>query len=228
MEIARPSLVVFDVNETLSDMSSLASRFEDVGLPGHLTATWFAGLLRDGFALTATGANPSFAGLASDSLGALLQGVAPDVDAATTHVMSGFAQLPLHADVMSGIRALQDLDIRLVTLSNGATGVAQGLLERNGLQDAFERLLSVQDAPAWKPAASAYRYALETCQVPAAHALSWSSIPGTSMAHQAGLRTAWINQTGGGYPQTMSPADLEATSLTALARILTDARGHIE
>jgi len=46
-------------------------------------------------------------------------------------------------------------------------------------------------------------------------------------AHQAGLRTAWINRTGGRYPQTMHPADLEATSLTALARILTDARGHV-
>ncbi len=47
-------------------------------------------------------------------------------------------------------------------------------------------------------------------------------------AHQAGLRTAWANRTGGRYPQTMHPADLEVTSLTALARIQTDARGHVE
>ncbi len=33
--------------------------FEAVGLPGHLTATWFAGLLRDGFPPTVTGANPA-------------------------------------------------------------------------------------------------------------------------------------------------------------------------
>ena len=229
VESALPGLVVFDVNGTLSDMSSVAALFQDVGLPGHLAATWFAGLLRDGFALTVAGGNPSFAGLASDSLGALLLGVAPDVDDATTHVLSGFARLPLHPDVVDGIRALADLDLRLVTLSNGATAVAQGLLERDGLHDAFERLLSVQDAPAWKPAASAYRYALQTCQVPAAHAMLVAVHPwDIHGAHQAGLRTAWINRTGGRYPATMHPADLEATSLTALAQILTEARGHVE
>jgi len=113
-------------------MSSMASRFEDAGLPGHVAATWFAGPLRDGFALTVTGANPSSADLASDSLGALLQGVGFDVDAATTHVVSGFAQLPLHADVADGIRALQELDLRLVTPSNGATAVAKDCWSATG------------------------------------------------------------------------------------------------
>jgi 2-haloacid dehalogenase len=46
----RPLVIVFDVNETLSDMSSMGQRFEDVGAPAHLAKTWFAGLLRDGFA----------------------------------------------------------------------------------------------------------------------------------------------------------------------------------
>lgn len=226
---ALPGVVIFDVNETLSDMSSIASLFEDVGLPGHLAATWFAGLLRDGFALTVTEANPSFAALASDSLGALLHGVVPDVEDATTHVLAGFAQLPLHADVADGVRALHDLDLRLVTLSNGAITVAQGLLERGGLRDAFERLLSVQDAPAWKPAASAYHHAVQTCRVPAAQAMLVAVHPwDIHGAHQAGLRTAWINRTGGPYPATMHPADLEAASLTALAQVLSEARGHVE
>ena len=48
-----PSVVVFDVNETLSDMSPMARRFADVGAPEHLAKLWFATLLRDGFALTA-------------------------------------------------------------------------------------------------------------------------------------------------------------------------------
>ena len=48
-----PAVLLFDVNETLSNMSPMASRFVDVGAPAHLAATWFASLLRDGFALTA-------------------------------------------------------------------------------------------------------------------------------------------------------------------------------
>ncbi|QGW24117.1 MULTISPECIES: hypothetical protein [unclassified Dietzia] len=56
-----PSLIIFDVNETLSDMSPMARRFEDVGAPAHLASSWFAGLLRDGFALTVVSASDSFA-----------------------------------------------------------------------------------------------------------------------------------------------------------------------
>ena len=51
----RPSVIVFDVNETLSDMAPLAGRFAEVGAPELLARTWFAALLRDGFALAASG-----------------------------------------------------------------------------------------------------------------------------------------------------------------------------
>ena len=40
----RPALLVFDVNETLCDISPLAARSEDVRAPGHLAQTWFAEL----------------------------------------------------------------------------------------------------------------------------------------------------------------------------------------
>jgi 2-haloacid dehalogenase len=50
-------VLIFDVNETLSDMAPMAARFEDVGAPACLAKTWFAGLLRDGFALAAVNAS---------------------------------------------------------------------------------------------------------------------------------------------------------------------------
>ena len=33
----RPALLVFDVNETLSDMAPIAARFQEVGAPPHLS-----------------------------------------------------------------------------------------------------------------------------------------------------------------------------------------------
>ncbi|WP_433918697.1 hypothetical protein OIE50_18395 [Streptomyces canus] len=48
-------MLVFDVNVSLGDLTPLRARFEDIGAPGHLLPTWFAGILRDGFALTAAG-----------------------------------------------------------------------------------------------------------------------------------------------------------------------------
>ena len=60
----RPNVIVFDVNETLSDMAPLAGRFAEVGAPELLARVWFAALLRDGFALAAAGGKEPFARLA--------------------------------------------------------------------------------------------------------------------------------------------------------------------
>src|SRR3954471_12889937 len=67
-----PAVVLFDVNETLSDMAPMATRFEDVGASPALAATWFASLLRDGFALTAAGARAPFAMIGAELLRTLL------------------------------------------------------------------------------------------------------------------------------------------------------------
>lgn len=213
-----PKLLVFDVNETLSDMSPMAARFAAVGAPEHLATSWFASLLRDGFALTATGANPSFAALGSEALRNVLAGRVADLEGAVEHVMAGFAGLPVHPDVVEGITALAATGASLVTLSNGSTSVAQGLVDRNGLADAFDSLLSVEDAPRWKPAAEAYRYALEVCSTPADEAMLVAVHPwDVHGAHEAGLATAWVNRRGGGYPSYFTRPDLEVASLVELA-----------
>ncbi len=222
-DLRRPRLVVFDVNETLSDMSPLGRRFADTGAPAGLARTWFAGLLRDGFALTVTGGNPEFSALARTSLRSVLGGLVEHPDAGVDHIMAGFGDLPLHPDVEAGIRALQHAGVELVTLSNGATSVAQGLFERAGIADAFSRLLSVQDAPLWKPAGPAYEYALQACDVEAADALLVAVHPwDIHGAHAAGMATAWLNRDGGTYPDYFHRPDLEARALTELASQLSD------
>lgn len=58
--------------------------------------------------------------------------------------------------------------------------MAQGLLERAGLSDDLERLLSVEDAPAWKPDPDSYAYALSVCGVTAGEAMLVAGTPGAS------------------------------------------------
>lgn len=216
----RPALILFDVNETLSDMSSVGQRFEEVGAPAHLATSWFAGLLRDGFALTAVDASDSFARIAQESLRAALHGLPLDRGAedAVRHIMDGIAGLPVHPDVPDGIRALARLGIRLVTLSNGSASIAEALLDRAGVRDRFEALLSVEDAGVWKPAAGAYAYALERCGVDPMDAVLVAVHPwDIDGAARAGLGTAWINRAGGPYPGYFRAPDLSARSLTDLA-----------
>jgi 2-haloacid dehalogenase len=220
----RPRLLVFDVNETLSDLAPMGERFGEVGAQPHLAAQWFAGVLRDGFALTVTGANPSFAEVATAGLHTVLPaqlGHETDVEAAARHIMAGFLALPLHDDVPDGVRSLSATGVRLITLSNGSSDVAEGLFDRGGIRDAFERVLSVEDAPAWKPAASAYAYALEQCGVAAEDAMLVAVHPwDIHGAKAAGLRAAWIDRSGAPYPETMYAADVVAPTLTELARRL--------
>ena len=218
---ARPKALIFDVNETLSDMAPLAQRFAEVGAPEHLSATWFASLLRDGFALTAVGVNPRFADLGRTVLAGRLSGQVEDVDGAVEHVMTGVGVLSTHPDVVPGIERLAGLGIRLLTLSNGSASVAEGLLTRAGIRGAFESLLSVEDAPLWKPAPSAYAYAVETAALTPAECMLVAVHPwDVDGAHRAGLGTAWVNRGGGPYPDHFSPADVEVASMTELAERL--------
>ncbi|MFD2024619.1 haloacid dehalogenase type II [Promicromonospora aerolata] len=219
----RPRVLIFDVNETLSDMAPIAGRFEAVGAPAHLAKVWFAGLLRDGFALTVAQENPSFAQLGAEGLRSVLAGIPLNrpVEDAVHHIMAGFAGLAVHPDVPGGVRALADLGIRLVTLSNGSASIAQRLLSEAGLDDAFEAFLSVEQAGIWKPAPGAYTFALESCGVDPMEAMLVAAHPwDTDGACRAGLSAAWINRAGGPYPEYFRPPDLEAPSPLRLAEQL--------
>ena len=221
-----PSVIVFDVNETLSDMRPMTGRFADIGAPEHLATVWFATLLRDGFALTAAGGQRPFAELGAAALRTVLHGVDlnRDPDAAVDYVMGGYTQLSLHPDVPDGVRALRRSGYRLVTLSNGSTGVAERLFTAAGIQDEFEALLSVEDAGAWKPARAAYEYAADTCGTDLADMLLVAVHPwDVDGAARAGMASAWINRGATAYPDVFTPPSLTATGLTDLAAQLADA-----
>jgi len=219
----RPSVVVFDVNETLSDLSPMADRFADLGVPGSMAEQWFAALLRDGFALTAAGASEKFSVIAEGVLRTLLapEELDRDLDEAVQHVMSGFTALPVHPDVPDGVRALRALGLRLITLTNGSTAVSEKLFERAGLREAFEALLSVEDAGAWKPDPASYAYAARTCRVEAAEVLLVAVHPwDVDGASRAGLSTAWVSRAGRDYPGYFRPPTYTVRALPELAALL--------
>ena len=218
-----PSVIVFDVNETLSDMSPLAQRFVDVGAPDHLAKLWFATLLRDGFALTAAGDNGSFAGIGAEALRGLFTGVElnRDAEAAVQHVMAGLSTLGLHPDVVDGVKALAAAGYRLATLTNGSTQVAEKLFTDAGIRDSFDLLLSVEDAPGWKPGKASYEYAASACGTEPGEMLLVAVHPwDIHGAARAGLATAWINRADARYPDYFQAPDHTVSALPELAGLL--------
>lgn len=215
-----PSVIVFDVNETLSDMSPMKTRFVEVGAPASLAGAWFAALLRDGFALAAAGGAAKFSVIGSYLAREMLREIAltRSLDDAVTHIMAGFTELNLHPDIADGIRALKRAGVRLVTLSNGSAEVARTLLARADLANEFDALLTVEDAVAWKPVPSAYHYAADACGVPSADILLIAVHPwDIHGAAQAGLRTGWLNRADATYPDYFDTPDYTAKTLGELA-----------
>jgi 2-haloacid dehalogenase len=216
----RPSMIVFDVNETLSDMAPLARRFADVGAPELLAQVWFASVLRDGFALAAAGSKETFIRIADGALQAVLAGASLNRphDDAVGHILSGFADLSVHQDVPDGVRILRRHGLRLVTLTNGSADVADRLLAKAGIRGEFEQLLSVDDADSWKPARAAYAHAARACSASEAQMLLVAVHPwDIHGAHQAGLRTGWITRRHTPYPGYFAAPDLHAPDLVTLA-----------
>ena len=222
--MAAIKLIVFDVNETLSDLEPLAQRFADIGLPAQLSTTWFAQVLRDGFALAAAGSSAKFAAIGEGVLHSMFAKHAPDrnADAAVQHVLAGFSSLGVHPDVPTGVHALAAGGLRLVTLSNGSRSVAEALLTNAGLREQFERLLSVEDAGRWKPAPESYAYAARECGVAPAEMLLVAVHPwDIDGAARAGLQTAWIDRSGTApYPPYLTTPDITALGVDDLAHEL--------
>ncbi|RIJ51684.1 haloacid dehalogenase type II [Clavibacter lycopersici] len=215
-----PRTVILDVNETLSDTAALGDVLAGIGAGAATPTGWLAATLRDGFALSlTTGARP-FADVARQALRVLLA-AEPDlegsVDDGVERVMAAFAELPVHADVADGLRALATAGHRVVTLSNGSADYARSLLERAGVADAVDAFLSVDDVGVWKPHRDAYAHALsrtgadaKDCTLVAVH--PWD----LHGARAAGLGTVHLARASDAWPDVFEEPDLRIRALTEL------------
>ena len=147
--------------------------------------------------------------------------------AAVYHILLAMAGLEFHPDVPDGVPALKAAGYRLATLTNGSTDFAENLFATAGIRDSFDRLLSVDDAPAWKPARGAYDYAAAACGTDPEHMLLVAVHPwDIHGAARAGLNTAWINRSGTPYPAYFTEPDYTVTSLRDLTGALTGDGAH--
>src|ERR687892_1271641 len=215
-----PALAILDVNETLSDLAPLAERFEAVGAPAHLLPTWFAGTLRDGIAIAATGQYADFQDVARAALLTVLAGVPQlrrPAEEAADDVLAGFAALSVHPDVPDGIQRLYRAGMRIVTLTNGSASTAAGLLERAGLQELVEANIAVDEVGCWKPAPEPYHHACRGLGVAVGEAVLIAAHPwDVHGAKQAGLRGAWLNRRAAPYPGVFAAPDVTGATLPAL------------
>jgi 2-haloacid dehalogenase len=208
----RPLVIAFDVIETLFPLEPIRQRLIAEGQPGHLLEQWFARLLRDAFAVVASGGYRPFGEFAAAALRSSVS--TPLTDAQVQAILAGFTELAPHPDVVPAVGRLRDAGIRMVTLTNGSAANTSALLRRAGIDEDIEQVLSVDDIQRWKPAPEIYRHAATSTGVPpdrlalvAAHA--WD----THGAHEAGLVTGWISRLEDEYPRVFAPPDVTGPDL---------------
>ncbi|MFI0481194.1 haloacid dehalogenase type II [Actinomadura sp. 9N215] len=208
----RPRAVAFDVMETMMRLEPLRARFEDAGLPGAAVDTWYARTLRDGTALTATGDFEPFRRVAEGALRAVA-GPRAD-DAAVARVLDGLAGLPAHPDVEPALRRLAAADVPAVCLTNGAGATTMAFLDRAGLTDLVDRVISIEEVRRWKPSAAVYRHGAAVTGVPADRlALVAAHAWDCHGAARAGLVTGWVGRLEGRYGDVFAPPDVTGDDL---------------
>jgi 2-haloacid dehalogenase len=211
----RPTVVAFDVMETLFSMESMRPRLQAIGLPAHSVDAWYTRLIRDGMALDATGVYKPFGDVARAALEGLLaeHGLAIRAEQVDC-VMAGLAELPAFPDVKPAFRQLRDAKVRVVSLTNGNADLTRKLLDRNGLSGLVERVISIDEVRHWKPNRAVYLHALKVIDVvPDRVAMTAVHSWDLQGAAQAGLTTAWVSRREMRFHPLMTSPDVSGESL---------------
>ena len=217
-----PRVLLFDVNETLLDTGPLKQRIGDLLQDPSAGMLWFTTMLHYSLVMTVSG---QYAGLPEIGA-ATLQMLARNSDVTLSsneakHIVAGMRALSSHREVAGALERLKKKGVRMATLTNSSQDGAMAQLQHAGLEDFFERQLSVESLAKFKPHSSVYEWACaqmavrpEECMLVAAH--GWD----VAGAKWAGLLTAFIaREDQQKFPLAPAP-DVDVGDLSALAERL--------
>ncbi|UTW12020.1 haloacid dehalogenase type II [Marinobacterium rhizophilum] len=216
-----PSIIVFDVNETLLDITHLEPLFaRRFGNPGVMRE-WFAQLILYSQTLTLSGLYTPFGELGAGTLRMLAS--THDVPLTETDIdelKQRMNTLPPHPDVIPALRRLRDAGFRLVTLTNSASTSSPTPLEYAGINDFFEQRFSVEAVQKFKPAPETYHQVAQALSVKTSDlCLLACHLWDTLGAQAAGCRGALVTRPHNALlpASNMLPPDLVSPSLGDLA-----------
>jgi 2-haloacid dehalogenase len=153
-----PTVLAFDVNETLLDLAELDPVFDTVLGDAALRPQWFSTMLQLSFVGGLTGAYIDFTSAQRAALqmtAARAGRVVSDHD--VDDVVGMMSRLPAHDDVPAALQRLRSVGFRLTALTNSVLDVAQAQLAHAGLIGLFDAVHSADEVRALKPAPAPYQ-----------------------------------------------------------------------
>jgi 2-haloacid dehalogenase len=193
-------VLVFDVNETLIDIDSIAPLFGELFGDRRVLREWFGQLVMYSMTATLSEHYVDFFSLGQGVLRMLARIYRVNIsDDDVSRLKAAMLTMPAHPDTADGLTKLRDNGFRLVTLTNSPPNPSGPTpLENAGLDGFFERQLSVDPCRAFKPSPLVYRYvcrelavAPADCMMVAAHV--WDTLGAQNVGFGTALITRWGN-----------------------------------
>ncbi len=215
-------VIVFDVNETLLDLSKLKPHFAETFGDATVMSRWFAQLLQLSMIATITEHYHDFGTLAREALliSAKRQGVTLTNEAKETIVQT-LTQLEPHADVNDSLERLLVAGFRLATLTNSPYHILKKQLTHAGILEFFEQTISVDEVKLFKPHPKVYQMAAQKLgigpselRLVAAH--NWD----TTGAIRAGCNAAFVAHPGMVLGDLDEQTDIVAPTMTEVVTMI--------
>lgn len=216
------TIIVFDVNETLLDISHMDPIFEDLFGSGEVRKEWFSQVIQDALVSSLIDRYSDFGkiGVSAFELIAARKGVKVGEDD-FSRVVAAMRSLPAHAEVSAQLQRLKDHGFQLVTLTNSPPALVAAQLDNAGISKFFDQQLSVDSVKTFKPAPKVYEFAASELNQRAADlwlvaAHNWD----TSGALAAGWNAAFIARHGMNLSRLDQKPQIIGSSLVEVADAL--------
>jgi 2-haloacid dehalogenase len=193
-----PSVLVFDVAETLLDLQVLRPLFQRVFGDGAIVNEWFGETILYSESATLTNTFAPFGQLGAGVFRMLgrIQNVSIS-EADVVELSKGLASLPPHPDVPDSLQRLKAAGYRLVTLTDSRANPGRGPLQAAGLADLFEQQFTAEAVRRYKPARETYQMVAQATGTQLSELCMIASHPWDLIgARTAGCSAALIERAG--------------------------------
>lgn len=215
-------VLLFDVNETLLDMTPLKNAINTLLEEPMAFKIWFGMVLHHSLVDNCTNQYHDFSTIAVAMLKMTATSLNKTVtDDETKKTLSVIRHLKAYPDVLNGLQLLKENGFRLATLTNSPENALKEQLINSNLTDIFELALSIDTIKKYKPDPKTYKWAAtQLDQEPqniimiAAH--GWD----LAGAINAGLQTGFVAREGQSIYSLCDNPNYEAKDIYEMALVL--------
>ncbi len=211
----KKNIILFDINETVLNLTTLKPKFKEIFGDERVIATWFSMLLHSSTVCIITGVKTDFATLASTMLESIAARMGITLcETMRDDILGGFASIPAHHDIKQALAQLKSAGFRTVAFSNSSLNLISTQITNAGLMEYFDDIISVEETGSFKPDPTVYKFAakklnqpLKSLRLVATH--DWD----THGALSVGMRAAYINRSGAIYHPLYCQPDIYGTTM---------------